>query len=194
MIEKVPIHPHRVRKAPKQFSRLVHRLVHDRYIERCPHQAAAPYVFLVTVAEGEGLSFHSVSSVMKRLSMGETDLREARRSLVGLQLIAHVKPRYQVLPLDPEVQVNTPRTKPSMHRPIPIGEVFKKIADCCLSCTLPRKRGRLLACAEGNWDFSQKSSWKRSHFRQYECTRRGTVSCLRRAMNLACTVGGMGRM
>jgi hypothetical protein len=128
MIEKVPIHPQRVRKVPEQFSWLDHRLVRDRYIDHCTHQAAALYLFLVTVADGEGLSYYSDPSVMKRLSMSETDLREARESLIGLQLIAYAKPLYQVLPLDPEVQVNTPRTGPPMDRPVPIGQVFKKIA------------------------------------------------------------------
>jgi hypothetical protein len=128
MIEKVPIHPHRVRKVPKQFSWLDQRLVRDRYIDHCTHEAAALYLFLVTVADGEGLSYYSDSSIMKRLSMGEMDLREARESLIGLQLIAYAKPLYQVLPLEPEVRVNTPRTGPPMDRSIPIGEVFKKIA------------------------------------------------------------------
>jgi hypothetical protein len=128
MIEKVPIYPHRIRKVPKQFSWVDHRLVRDRYIDHCTHQAAALYLFLVTVADGEGLSYYSDSSVMKRLSMDETGLRVARESLIGLQLIAYVKPLYQVLPLDPEVRTETRRTGPPIDRSIPIGEVFKKIA------------------------------------------------------------------
>lgn len=128
MIEKVPIHSHRVRKVPKQFSWLDHRLVRDRYIDHCTHQAAALYLFLVTVADGQGLSYYSDSSVMKRLSMNETGLCEARENLIGLQLIAYVKPLYQVLPLDPEVQAETRRTGPPVDPPVPIGQVFKKIA------------------------------------------------------------------
>ena len=128
MIEKVPIHPHRVRKVPKQFSWLDHRLVRDRFIDHCTHQAAALYLFLVIVADGEGLSYYSDSSIMKRLSMGETDLREARESLIGLQLIAYVKPLYQVLSLNPEVEAQARHTRPPMDRPVPIGQVFKRIA------------------------------------------------------------------
>jgi hypothetical protein len=74
MIEKVPIHPHRVRKVPKQFSWLDHSLGRDRYIDHCTHRAAALYLFLVTVADGEGLSYYSDSSVRKWLSMDETGL------------------------------------------------------------------------------------------------------------------------
>jgi len=41
MIEKQPLFAHRVRKVPKQFSWLDHRLVRDRHIEHCSHPAAA---------------------------------------------------------------------------------------------------------------------------------------------------------
>ncbi len=128
MIEKRPIHPHRVRKPPKQFSWLDQRLVRDRTIERCTHGAAALYLFLVTVADAEGLSYYSDPSVMSRLSMDETALREARENLIRLELIAYEKPLYQVLPLDPEARAETSQTRPPMDQPIPIGQIFKTIA------------------------------------------------------------------
>ena len=128
MIEKRPIYPHRVRKPPKQFSWLDQRLVRDRHIERCTHQAAALYLFLVSVADGQGLSYYSDPSVMKRLSMSETALWEARKNLIGLQLIAYETPLYQVLPLDSEVQLFTNQTRTPMDQPISLGEILKKIA------------------------------------------------------------------
>jgi hypothetical protein len=128
MIEKRPIYPHRVRKPPKRFSWLDHRLVRDRYLERFSHQGAALYLFLVTVADGEGLSYYSDPSVMKRLSMSETALREARGNLIGLQLIAYEKPLYQVLPLDSEERLFTNQTRTPMDQPMSIGQVLKKIA------------------------------------------------------------------
>ena len=128
MIEKHPIYPHRVRKPPRQFSWLDQRLVRDRYIERFSHQGAALYLFLVTVADGQGLSYYSDPSVMKRLSMSETALWEARKNLIGLQLIAYETPLYQVLPLDSEVQLFTNQTRTPMDQPISLGEILKKIA------------------------------------------------------------------
>ena len=128
MIEKHPIYPHRVRKPPRQFSWLDQRLVRDRYIERFSHQGAALYLFLVTVADGEGLSYYSDPSVMKRLSMSETALREARENLIRLGLIAYEKPLYQVLPLDSEVRLCTNQTRTPMDQPMSIGQVLKKIA------------------------------------------------------------------
>jgi DNA replication protein DnaC len=41
--------PQRIRQIPPQFSWVDHRLVRERYIERCDHPAAALYLFLVTV-------------------------------------------------------------------------------------------------------------------------------------------------
>lgn len=128
MTEKHPIHPHRVRKVPKQFSWLDHRLVRDRYIEGCSHQAAALYLFLVTVADGQGLSYYSDPSVMKRLSMDEITLADARANLVGLQLIAYAKPLYQVLALDSEGQLFADQTRTPMAQPLSLGQVLKKIA------------------------------------------------------------------
>ena len=128
MIEKRPIFAHRVRKVPKQFSWLDQRLVRNRYIERCTHEAAALYLFQVTEADAEGLSYYSDPSVMKRLSMSETALREARENLIGAQLIAYEKPLYQVLSLDPEVQAETSQPRLPMDRPIPFGQIFKRIA------------------------------------------------------------------
>jgi hypothetical protein len=128
MIEKIPIHPHRVREVPKQFSWLDHRLVRDRYIEHCSHQAAALYLFLVTVADGQGLSYYSDPSIMKRLSMDEITLADARENLIRLRLVAYEKPLYQVLPLDSEVQLISNQTRTPTAQPISLGQVLKKIA------------------------------------------------------------------
>ena len=51
MVTKQPICPDRIRRTPKRFSWLDHRLVSDHYIDRCTHAAAALYLFLVTVAD-----------------------------------------------------------------------------------------------------------------------------------------------
>ena len=58
-MQKHPIYPERIRTPPKQFSWVDHRLVRDHYIDRCSHQSAALYLFLVTVADAQGLSYYS---------------------------------------------------------------------------------------------------------------------------------------
>jgi hypothetical protein len=100
MFVKRPLCPERIRKPPAGFNWLDHRLVREHYIDKCSHQAAALYLFLVTVADVEGLSYYSGASLMERLSMDSRTLSQARRNLVLLGLIAYKKPLYQVLSLD----------------------------------------------------------------------------------------------
>jgi hypothetical protein len=92
--------PQRIRQIPPQFSWVDHRLVRERYIERCDHPAAALYLFLVTVADVEGLSYYSDAALTRRLSMSATRLSQARSDLVRHGLIAYQRPLCQVLALD----------------------------------------------------------------------------------------------
>ena len=48
--------PGRVRQVPRQFSWIDHRLVRERFIDRCDAPAAALYLFLVTVGDAQGVS------------------------------------------------------------------------------------------------------------------------------------------
>ena len=122
MVQKHPICPERVRKTPKQFSWLDHRLVRDHYIDRCTHRAAALYLFLVTVADAKGLSYYSDPSICRRLAMDETVLKDARSELVEIGLIAYQKPLYQVLDLGRHCQ--SPR---SNSNPQSLKQIFKRI-------------------------------------------------------------------
>jgi hypothetical protein len=128
MFRKHPICPHRIRQVPKQFSWVDHRLVRDRHLESCSHAAATLYLFLVTVADSQGLSYYSESSLMKRLSMDEPTLRQARHDLVNHALVAYEKPIYQVLPIpeQPSAQYKD-ATRTPMERPLSIAEVFKQM-------------------------------------------------------------------
>jgi hypothetical protein len=92
--------PERVRQIPAQFSWVDHRLVRERHIERCDPPAAALYLFLITVADGQGLSYYSDAALVRCLSMSATRLSQARDDLVRAGLIAYQRPLYQVLALD----------------------------------------------------------------------------------------------
>ena len=124
-MQKHPICPERIRKTPKQFSWVDHRLVRDRYIDQCGHKSAALYLFLVTVADAQGLSYYSDRSLMLRLNMEDCDLATARLNLVHVGLIAYQKPIYQVLPLD-ALPLPTPKRTASAH-PQLLGQIFKQI-------------------------------------------------------------------
>lgn len=124
-MQKHPIYPERIRKTPKQFSWVDHRLVRDRYIDQCSHKSAALYLFLVTVADARGLSYYSDRSLLLRLNMEDRDLVKARMELVRIGLIAYQKPIYQVLPLD-ALPLSTPKRTASAH-PQLLGQIFKQL-------------------------------------------------------------------
>jgi len=105
MTIKRVLYPERIRQIPAQFSWVDHRLVRDRHIERCDPPAAALYLFLVTVADGEGLSYYSDAALVRCLSMSTARLGQARGDLVRSGLIAYQRPLYQVLALDPPLRV-----------------------------------------------------------------------------------------
>ena len=124
MVFKSPILPNRIRKVPKQFSWIDHRLVLERHIENCSHTAAALYLFLVTVGDAEGLSYYADKSIMKRLSMDQNTLDSARVNLIRTGLVAWQKPLYQVLSLDNQmVEKKSPRS--SMAQMLSLGEILK---------------------------------------------------------------------
>jgi len=90
----------RLRKVPSQFSWVDHRLVRDRHVCRCSHPALALYLFLVTVCDGQGLSYYSDASIMRLLKFDPPGLARARQELIDAKLIAYQRPLYQVLALE----------------------------------------------------------------------------------------------
>ncbi|MEE9253457.1 MAG: hypothetical protein V3U43_00840 [Pseudomonadales bacterium] len=100
MVRKRLLRPERLRRVPSQFSWVDHRLVRERYLERCDAKACALYLFLVTVADAEGLSYYADASLGRRLHLDPNALERARSDLVAADLIAYEPPLYQVLSLD----------------------------------------------------------------------------------------------
>ena len=125
MVEKHLICPQRIRKIPKTFCWLDHRLVSDHHIERLSHSAAALYLFLVTVADAQGLSYYSEQSISQRLTMDVNTLTQARLELIRTGLIAYQKPLYQVLALD----TPTEATNRYPGQPQSLAQIFKQIGE-----------------------------------------------------------------
>lgn len=103
--EKHILNPARRRRIPESFSWVDHRFVRDRHITRCSHAALSLYLFLVTVADADGLSYYADSSAAQLLNMSEGDLRSARSELSAAGLIGYSRPLYQVLSLERPVVV-----------------------------------------------------------------------------------------
>ena len=124
MVSKVPIVAERIRKVPKHFSWIDHRLVRDRHIENCSHASAALYLFLVTVGDAKGLSYYGEKSILKHLCMDQSVLEAARANLIKIGLIAWQKPLYQVLSLDSlQRDKQTPRS--NMDKALCLGDILK---------------------------------------------------------------------
>jgi hypothetical protein len=112
----------RLRQVPPQFSWIDHRLVRDRHIRRCSADALALYLFLVTVADGKGLSYYSDQTICRLLPLDGPALARARRELITARLIAYQRPLYQVLALDAPAH-STPRS--SAGEPRSLGQVLR---------------------------------------------------------------------
>ena len=119
-----PISLVKLRKVPKQFSWVDQRLVRDRYSDQLSPEACALYLFLVTVADAQGLSYYADSSLCQRLSLTSTALYQARQALITRGLVAYHRPLYQVLALDAASIEATPTAD---DEPVDIKAVFARI-------------------------------------------------------------------
>src|ERR1700733_12594216 len=59
------------------------------------------YLFLVAVADGQGLSYYADQTISRLLPLDAAALGGARRELIDNRLIAYQRPLYQVLALGP---------------------------------------------------------------------------------------------
>ncbi len=110
MIVKHVIAPTKVRKVPKSFSWIDHRVISGGYIDRLTPHSAALYLFLLCAGDEKGLSYYGDKSIMKKLSMDQDQLTKARFELIHAGMIAFKKPMYQVLSLDPIITPDQKRT------------------------------------------------------------------------------------
>jgi hypothetical protein len=128
-MHKRPLSFPKLRTVPRQFSWVDQRLVRERYIDQLSHKACALYLFLVTVADAQGLSYYADPSLCQRLSMTGTELHQARQALITRGLVAYQRPLYQVLALDAAPSRATPSTAPVVadDEPVDIKAVFARI-------------------------------------------------------------------
>ena len=91
--------PSQVRRVPKQFSWVDHRLVRLSYLRgRSPH-ALALYLFLIVVADADGVSWYGDERISVELGFSQRSVRQVRTELEKAALIAYDRPFYQVLAL-----------------------------------------------------------------------------------------------
>ena len=77
---------------PEQFSWVDQALVQRHLIDRCDSSMAALYLFLITVADAQGLSYYGAATLSARLRLSAEQLTLARTRLIELGLIAYQAP------------------------------------------------------------------------------------------------------
>lgn len=130
-MDKRPISLAKLRTVPPQFSWVDQRLVRDHYIDRLSPQACALYLFLVTVADAQGLSYYADPSLCQRLAMTGPELHQARQALITRGLVAYQRPLYQILALDATPHEAPARTATGTvdTEPVDIKAVFARIRE-----------------------------------------------------------------
>ena len=128
-IRKRVLCPQQLRKVPEQFSWIDHRLVRDRHTAGKSAEALALYLLLVTVADGQGLSYYSDAGIGKLLPLDSPALVRARQELIRAQLIAYEKPLYQVLSLDEfdSATAHSATSGPRLDVPQTLGEIIRQM-------------------------------------------------------------------
>jgi len=126
MIDKRPIRPERVRQIPGGFGWVDHRLIREHRLAGCAHGAWALYLFLVTVADAQGLSYYSEAALSRHLEVDLLSVVALRRQLIKADLIAYQKPLYQVLRLPEVAGVATVSSAPSRGSVQSAGEILRR--------------------------------------------------------------------
>ena len=131
---------------PEQFSWIDQALVQRHLIDRCDARAAALYLFLVTVADAQGLSYYGSATITQRLHLSTEELGAARQQLIELDLLAYQAPLYQVLAIAGTTAA--PRTASRSPAPPPppataAGDTGVAVSIAQLLGQLEHRRGRL---------------------------------------------------
>jgi hypothetical protein len=102
MITKAPLDHDRVRKITGSFAFIEHRFLRNGFFSALTHHELLLYVFLVLVADRNGLSYYSYDKICTLLKITLDDYIIARDKLIEKDLIAFDGHLFQVLSL-PEI-------------------------------------------------------------------------------------------
>ena len=129
---------------PEHFSWIDHALVQRQLIDRCDARAAALYLFLVTVADAQGLSYYGDTTLMQRLHLSPEELGAARQQLIDLDLLAYEAPLYQVLAIAGTTAApRTASTSPASSSAPAARDAAAPVSLALLLGQLEHRRGRL---------------------------------------------------
>ena len=117
----------RLRRVRRPFSWVDPRLVRHEWLAGCSPTAWALYLFWVTAADADGLSYYSDKSVARHLGITPEAVRAGRAELVRCGVLAYDAPFVQILSLDRPVKADckTVRTESAVQ----IGDVLRSMAE-----------------------------------------------------------------
>jgi hypothetical protein len=107
MIEKRVLSPERVRKITGSFAFIEHRFLRQGFFETLSHHELVLYVFLILVADRNGLSYYSYDKICTLLRLSVDEYVTARNALIEKDLLAFDGHWFQVLSL-PHQPLRTP--------------------------------------------------------------------------------------
>ena len=123
--------PTQLRRVPSQFSWVDQRLVREHVMDHLSQEACALSLFVITVADAQGLSFYADRSLCQRLSMTHEGRHQARQALIQRGVVASQRPLSQGLALDadPSGAITSASTVTADDEPVDIKAVFARIGE-----------------------------------------------------------------
>jgi hypothetical protein len=98
----------RLRRVRQPFGWVDSRLIREDWLRDCSPTAWALYLFWVTVADAQGLSYYADASVARRLRITSDDVSASRKELIRAGLLAYEPPLVQVLSLERRMKGTLP--------------------------------------------------------------------------------------
>ena len=99
--------PQNIRKIKRSFAWIDHRLLRNGFLQVMTHQEITLYLFLVLVADRNGISFYRKEKMCDALDLDFKQFDIARDRLINLKLVAFeaytaLSPNgyYQILPIE----------------------------------------------------------------------------------------------
>jgi hypothetical protein len=130
MITKTPLDRDRVRKIAGSFAFVEHRFLRSGFFSVLTHHELLLYVFLVLVADRNGLSYYSYDKICILLKITLDDYIIARDGLIDKDLIAFNGQLFQVLSLPKQPPQDRAALKNSddmqAHDPATIEQIITK--------------------------------------------------------------------
>ena len=130
MIKK-PLDPQRIRKITSSFAFIEHRFLRDGFWSSLDHNQLLLYVFLIIVADRNGLSYYSYDKICTLLKIAVDDYIVARDALIEKDLIGFDGHLFQVLslprqPLTAARAVLKDQNDMQTHDPATIHQLIKR--------------------------------------------------------------------